>query len=579
MDLRSIINNEAGESSRQKQAVPVTPVQAPPQQSFRDYGRPLQSSPGSRPSKDYGADMRKTRGSYPSPTPSQDQRVFSNRPPPPPPLQAPSQNDLRSPAGSFSAQSPYRQSVSTLMSNQYPFPQHQIPQSPGQHHQYPPNFQPRDSHSQPTPAPPHLQTNISQNQTPSTPQTPPIGMPGAPHPYLQQQQPQRSQSSNSTPTSAHSQATYFSQYPQESPVSATTSQFPPAQIPTHQRQQSQHSQPGTPIATPISQRPPSSGFIQPTSPYQQRGAPAGPFSQFRTSPAPPSSSTPQLPSTPGGFDPQRNSASDQQRRSQSERERSMSVSPKTRPPGQAADNVARPPQLEQDTTNAAKRKMEDREAPVEHPQRLGQPDIKAQINGNRRTPSGSTSSPKQPPRKRIRYLEPPIWAQSVIGRSKSILGVAKVNNKANGAQPVTIPVQAAPPPAKVDINGHNQGPSMAGQVEDPSRILGPWEKSITGKKPFEDMTKIVADWLYVNVVSRNDLGELASHGVEVEIEAKIGQLIDKDTSQRYTLPVLSECILRENPRIGFKSSMTEVRLAFGKAKTILTFHDRLNIAA
>ncbi|KIN02257.1 hypothetical protein OIDMADRAFT_120969 [Oidiodendron maius Zn] len=203
--------------------------------------------------------------------------------------------------------------------------------------------------------------------------------------------------------------------------------------------------------------------------------------------------------------------------------------------------------------------MEDREAPVEHPQRLGQPDIKAQINGNRRTPSGSTSSPKQPPRKRIRYLEPPIWAQSVIGRSKSILGVAKVNNKANGAQPVTIPIQAAPPPAKVDINGHNQGPPMAGQVEDPSRILGPWEKSITGKKPFEDMTKIVADWLYVNVVSRNDLGELASHGVDVEIEAKIGQLIDKDTSQRYTLPVLSECILRENPRIGFKSSMTETQ--------------------
>jgi hypothetical protein len=99
---------------------------------------------------------------------------------------------------------------------------------------------------------------------------------------------------------------------------------------------------------------------------------------------------------------------------------------------------------------------------------------------------------------------------------------------------------------------------LAGQIEDPSRILGPWEKSITGKKPFEQMTKIVADWLYVNVVSRNDLGELASRGVEVEIEAKIGQLIDKDTNQRFTLPVLSECLLAENPRIGFKSSMTEV---------------------
>ena len=237
----------------------------------------------------------------------------------------------------------------------------------------------------------------------------------------------------------------------------------------------------------------------------------------------------------------------------------MSVSPKTRPPGQRGDNAARPPQPEQDTTGAVKRKMEDRDAPTEQPQRVGQPDSKSQINDNRRTPSGSTSSPKQPPKKRIRYREPPIWAQSVIGRSKSILGVAKVNNKVNGTQPIAkLPVQVAPPPVEVDINGHNQGAHVVGQVEDPSRILGPWEESITGKKPFEDMTKIVADWLYVNVVSRNDLGELASRGVEVEIEAKIGQLIDKDTNQRYTLPILSECILRENPCIGFKSSMTEV---------------------
>jgi polynucleotide 5'-triphosphatase len=237
----------------------------------------------------------------------------------------------------------------------------------------------------------------------------------------------------------------------------------------------------------------------------------------------------------------------------------MSVSPKTKPPGQAGDSTGRPPQPEEDSTSSVKRKMEDREAPVEQPQRIGQPDIKPQINGNRRTPSGSISSPKQPPRKRIRYVEPPIWAQSVIGRSKSILGPAKVNHRVNGTQPAAkFPAQTVPAPTKADVNGHNQGPLLAGQIEDPSRILGPWEKSITGKKPFEQMTKIVADWLYVNVVSRNDLGELASRGVEVEIEAKIGQLIDKDTNQRFTLPVLSECLLAENPRIGFKSSMTEV---------------------
>jgi hypothetical protein len=557
MDLRSIINSEAGENSAQKQAVPVTPIQAPPQQSFRDYSHPPQASPGSRPSQDYVPESSKARGPYTSPTPSQDQGAFANRPAPPPPLQAPSQNDLRSPAGPFSAQSPYRQSVSTLMSNQYPFPQHQIPQSPGQHVQYPPNFPSRDGNPQTNPPPPHLQTINSQNQASAAPQTPPVGMPGAPHPYLQHQ---RSQSSASTPTSAHSQSQYFNQYPQDSPVSA--SQFLPSQIPTHQRQQSlqsQQSQPGTPLGTPVNQRPPSSGFTQPTSPYQQRGLPAGPFSHFRTSPAPPSAPIPNVPSTPGGYDSHRTSTSEQQRRSQSERERSMSVSPKTRPPSQPIDNTGLRPQPDDLPTTSAKRTMEDREAPIEQPQRIGQPDIKPQINGTRRTPSGSNSSPKQPPRKRTRYLEPPIWARSVVGRTKTGFGPTKLHSKVNGNQPgAKFSALAVPPPAKAEANGLGQFSSSVGQIDDPSRLLGPWEKSITGKKPFEQMSKIVADWLYVNVVSRDDLGELASRGVEVEIEAKLGQLIDKDTNQRFILPVQSECVLAENGRVGFKSSMTEV---------------------
>jgi len=92
----------------------------------------------------------------------------------------------------------------------------------------------------------------------------------------------------------------------------------------------------------------------------------------------------------------------------------------------------------------------------------------------------------------------------------------------------------------------------------PSALLGPWEESIMGNKPYDMMTKVVADFLYTNVVSRSDLGELGSRGVEIEIEAKLGQLIDRETNDRYFLPVLSECILNGNVRVGFKSSMTEV---------------------
>jgi hypothetical protein len=390
-------------------------------------------------------------------------------------------------------------------------------------------------------------------------------MPGAPHPYLQQQ---RSQSSASTPTSAHSQPPYFNQQLQDSPVSA--SHFPPSQISQHQRQQSQQSQPGTPLGPPVNQRHSYGGFTQPSSPYQQRGLSSGPFSQFQTSPAPPAASIPKLPSTPGGYDSQRTSTSEQHRTSQSERERSISVSPKTRIPSQTRGDITiASQQSENDHGNSVKRKMEGRETPIEQHQQIERDEMKPQTNGDHRTPSGTNSSPQQPPKKRTRYTEPPIWARSVLGRTKGSYGSIKVNQKANGNRPVVnIPAPAppppaapppvAPPPAAVEINGHGHIPPPVAPIDDPSRILGPWEKSITGKKPFEHMTKIVADWLYLNVVSRNDIGELASRGVEIEIEAKLGQLINKDTNERYYLPVLSECVLAENARVGFRSSMTEV---------------------
>lgn len=89
-------------------------------------------------------------------------------------------------------------------------------------------------------------------------------------------------------------------------------------------------------------------------------------------------------------------------------------------------------------------------------------------------------------------------------------------------------------------------------------ILGPWEPSISDTTPVNDLTKAIADFLYLEVVNRNDWGELESRGVAVEIEAKLGQLIDKETNQRYYLPVLSECVLAPSNRISFRSSMTEV---------------------
>lgn len=91
-----------------------------------------------------------------------------------------------------------------------------------------------------------------------------------------------------------------------------------------------------------------------------------------------------------------------------------------------------------------------------------------------------------------------------------------------------------------------------------SVLLGPWEPSITGVKPADALAKVVADFLYLNVVRRDDLGELASRGVEIEIEAKLGHILDRQTNERLLLPVQTECVLADNAHLMFKSSMTEV---------------------
>lgn len=77
--------------------------------------------------------------------------------------------------------------------------------------------------------------------------------------------------------------------------------------------------------------------------------------------------------------------------------------------------------------------------------------------------------------------------------------------------------------------------------------------------PSEEIIRTISDFLFDEVVRREDVGA----GAVLEIEAKLGQLIDKNTNERLRLPVTSECIL--SPRvtglkITFKSSMTEVSL-------------------
>lgn len=68
----------------------------------------------------------------------------------------------------------------------------------------------------------------------------------------------------------------------------------------------------------------------------------------------------------------------------------------------------------------------------------------------------------------------------------------------------------------------------------------------------------MADFLFIHVINNQDMQEITSRGIQFEIEAKLGTLIDKDTNQRVDRFVTTECILDDNGRVAFKSSMTEV---------------------
>ena len=96
--------------------------------------------------------------------------------------------------------------------------------------------------------------------------------------------------------------------------------------------------------------------------------------------------------------------------------------------------------------------------------------------------------------------------------------------------------------------------------------LGPWEPTILNIFPHDEVTRVISDFLFNEVVLREDVGAGpagggAEKGAILEIEAKIGQLIDKNTNDRLRLPVMTDCVVSKddpNLRINFKSSMTEV---------------------
>ncbi|PLB54611.1 mRNA triphosphatase CET1 [Aspergillus steynii IBT 23096] len=211
-----------------------------------------------------------------------------------------------------------------------------------------------------------------------------------------------------------------------------------------------------------------------------------------------------------------------------------------------------------------------------------------------RQPRVAAVSPTGPKVKRRRYNEPPIFAQRSVrtkGRCPMIpnrlppipkdardsaqnpwnLRQQSVSTQASTAavdsslpakpEAETPPVNGPPAPSQPPESPQPAQPAQAAQTGS----LGPWEPSIKGIVPYEEITKTVCDFLFQHVVLRNDAvaapagTSAAGQGAIIEVEAKMGQLVDMDRNERLHLPIQTESVVdKKNTRLrtAFESTMT-----------------------
>lgn len=608
---------------------PSTPSQAKPSY-FHDYPHPHQASPGKGPHPDYPIPPQRQQSmSYHSPY--QSPAAYPPRPGPPS-LQGPPYSDPRSPAATARPPPSFGRASTTPLPGGAPsggyFSGAHTPTemaSPVQpHQQYPPqNIHPggRDGYGPqsqpggpPAPSGSYLQSPVAQ--TPTTP-----GASGPHHSYPHQRsQSIHSLTNTSTPTSAQSQhppfgpSAFHHQPPQpgqqqRSPVAANRPPIPfnkqPSQassaapIPAPARQSSDISAGFGHPSSPHSQRMPSVG---PTIPQQQQQPQPPPQLQLHSQQQPPPPASGPPPAMPSRLSsahtsPVQHHSEPRASQSRSDRERSISVSPKTHVPslpgnlthsvptaGDPQQQLAAPaPVKAEHTMTPAKRKMDDRgdDEQTDRDRREVRQRQDDGVNGKAEptTPHQAISgaerrsmpsvSPKVEKRRRKpkRYSEPPPWALSANNAKLKHANFAFPKKPAAKASPVN-----GKPPAVKQQSRHAspeatraQAPPAAPPAPTPvdpnaeiTAILGPWEPTIANVKPLDEINKAVADFLFLNVISNPNAEEISSLGIAFEIEAKLGKVIDKDTNERVAPMVVSECVLDDRGRFGFQSNMTEV---------------------
>ena len=160
--------------------------------------------------------------------------------------------------------------------------------------------------------------------------------------------------------------------------------------------------------------------------------------------------------------------------------------------------------------------------------------------------------PQHPARKRIK--PPPIWARPARAlpllakyqRSPSLVS-ADDALITNGTSPTT--------PHSLTID------------EGASPGISPYEQTFDNACPSDEVVRYVCDFLFRCLMANEALeasqpDAVPSPNGQLEIEAKIGTLVDRSTNARMVLPVRSEAIINEGLDVSFVSNMTSVRGTF-----------------
>lgn len=178
-------------------------------------------------------------------------------------------------------------------------------------------------------------------------------------------------------------------------------------------------------------------------------------------------------------------------------------------------------------------------------------------------------------RGRVRkYRERPVWAhlshQNPKARQPGVVpnsrGMSNLNSQApprdapeNGVGASQPNGTARPDQANGELAPWQRHPPLDDDLIHARKVMGRWEKSLRWNVPNSTFNTAVTDWLFEQLKANADIGTDPREGV-IEIEAKIGTLIDESTGRRCEIPAMNSCVIHPAyaRRLRFESEMNEV---------------------